>query len=125
MHHSFSRRWICNCWPEKWLRQEGYRFADRYASSKLPLDELRIAYDQKLRYSTLQLHVPPELGRKLPGLLYTYDDCGPIYCNLPDPTKDNRCIYSQRVDRDILQVCFITMGECELPKTLEETKSSA
>ncbi len=89
----------------KWLRREGYGFADRYTSNQLPLDELRIAYDQKLHYSTLQFHVPPELGRKLPGLPYPYDDCGPIYCNSPsDPTKDNRCMYSQRVDGDICEL---------------------
>ncbi|KAK0501744.1 hypothetical protein EDD18DRAFT_1317883 [Armillaria luteobubalina] len=109
----------------KWLRREGYGFADRYASNQLPLDELRIAYDQKLHYSTLQFHVPPELGRRIPGLPYPYDDCGSIYCNSPDPTKDNRCMYSQRVDGDILQVCFTAMGECELPKTLEEAKVGA
>ncbi|KAK0239353.1 hypothetical protein EDD85DRAFT_936439 [Armillaria nabsnona] len=110
----------------KWLRREGYGFADRYTSNQLPLDELRIAYDQRLHYSTFQFHVPPELGRRLPGLPYPYDDCGPIYCNSPsDPTKDNRCMYSQRVDGDILQVCFTAMGECELPKTLEEAKAGA
>ncbi|PBK99933.1 hypothetical protein ARMGADRAFT_1074766 [Armillaria gallica] len=96
------------------------------SDGRLPLDELRIAYDQKLHYSTLQFHVPPELGRRLPGLPYPYDNCGPIYCNSPsDPTKDNRCMYSQCVDGDILQVCFTAMGECELPKTLEEAKAGA
>ncbi|KAK0466730.1 uncharacterized protein EV420DRAFT_1474171 [Desarmillaria tabescens] len=50
----------------KWLRREGYGFADKYTRNQLPLDELKIAYDQKLHYSTLQFHVTPELGRKAP-----------------------------------------------------------
>ncbi|SJL13842.1 uncharacterized protein ARMOST_17291 [Armillaria ostoyae] len=31
----------------KWLRREGYGFADRYGRNQLPLDRLKIAYDQK------------------------------------------------------------------------------
>ncbi|KAK0188450.1 hypothetical protein F5146DRAFT_1225237 [Armillaria mellea] len=77
---------------------------------------------------TLQLLsslIVQDLQLLLPGLPYPYDDCGPIYCNSPDLSKDDRCTYSQRVDGDILQVCFTAMGECELPKTLKEAKAGA
>ncbi|PBK69033.1 hypothetical protein ARMSODRAFT_172347 [Armillaria solidipes] len=107
----------------KWLRREGYGFADTYTKNQLHLDQLRIAYDQKLQYSTLQFHVPPELGRKIPGLPLPYDECGYIYCLSTDPDKDHRNVYSQRIDGNFIQLCFSTMGEYELPKTLEEGKA--
>ncbi|KAG7444024.1 uncharacterized protein BT62DRAFT_952962 [Guyanagaster necrorhizus] len=109
----------------KWLRREGYGFADRYSPNQLPLDQLKIAYDQKLHYTTLQFHVTPELGRELPGLPVPYDECWVIYHNSMDPKKDNRSVYSHCVDGDIIQICFSAMGECELPKTLEEAKACA
>ncbi len=42
----------------KWLQREGYGFADTYSKIQRPLDGLKVAYDQKLRYSTLQFSVP-------------------------------------------------------------------
>ncbi len=72
----------------------------RMQKNELPLDKLKISYDQKLHYSTLQFHVPPELGRKLPGLPAPYDECGMIYVFIPDIKKENRCISSQKIDGD-------------------------
>ncbi|KAK0486200.1 hypothetical protein IW261DRAFT_1549089 [Armillaria novae-zelandiae] len=109
----------------KWLGREGYGFADKYTKNQLPLDKLKISYDQKLHYSTLQFCVPPELGRRLPGLPVPYDECGVIYCLFTDSAKDHRVMYSQRVDGDFLQVAFLAWGECELPTTLEEVKACA
>ncbi|PBK82809.1 hypothetical protein ARMGADRAFT_686101 [Armillaria gallica] len=109
----------------KWLGREGYGFADKYTKSQLPLDKLKITYDQKLHYSTLQFRVPPELGRRLPGLPVSYDECGVIYCLFTDSTKDHRIMYSQRVDGDFLQIAFLAWGQCELPTTLEEVKACA
>ncbi|SJL13850.1 uncharacterized protein ARMOST_17299 [Armillaria ostoyae] len=108
----------------KWLRREGYGVGDTYAKNELPLDKLKISYDQKLHYSTLQFHVPPELGRKLPGLPVPYDECGMIYVFIPDINKENRCISSQKIDGDFIQLCFTVNGSenAELPKTLEEAK---
>ncbi|KAK0494800.1 hypothetical protein EDD18DRAFT_284498 [Armillaria luteobubalina] len=109
----------------KWLGREGYGFADKYTKNQLPLDRLKISYDQKLHYSTLQFRVPPELGRRLPGLPVPYDECGVIYCLFTDSTKDHRVMYSQLVDKNILQIAFLAWGECELPTTLEEVKAGA
>ncbi|KAK0215034.1 hypothetical protein IW262DRAFT_1404470 [Armillaria fumosa] len=112
----------------KWLRREGYGVGDTYAKNELPLDKLKISYDQKIHYSTLQFHVPPKLGRKLPGLTVPYDECGMIYVFIPDSNKENRCIYSQRIDGDFIQLCFSVTGSesaSELPKTLEEAKAWA
>ncbi|KAK0215858.1 hypothetical protein EDD85DRAFT_996317 [Armillaria nabsnona] len=90
----------------KWLRREGYG---------------------KLHYSTLQFYVPPELGRRLPGLPVPYDECGMIYVFIPDINKENRCISSQKIDGDFIQLCFTVNGSesAELPKTLEEAKAWA
>lgn len=109
----------------KWLQREGYGFADTYSKIQRPLDGLKIAYDQKLRYSTLQFCVPPELGRKLPGLPVPYDECGVIYCLIADPEKENRGVYSQRIDGDFMQICFSISGgdDVELPTTLEEART--
>ncbi|KAK0212464.1 hypothetical protein DFS33DRAFT_1269259 [Desarmillaria ectypa] len=82
------------------LGREGYGFADRYTKNQLPLDKLKITYDQKLHCSTLQFRVPPELRRRLPGLPVPYDECGMIYCLFTDSAKDYRIMYSQRVDGD-------------------------
>ncbi|PBK99973.1 hypothetical protein ARMGADRAFT_1074800 [Armillaria gallica] len=109
----------------RWLRREGYGIGDTYAKNELPLHKLKISYDQKLHYSTLQFHVPPELGRKLPGLPVPYDECGMIYVFIPDISKERRCIYSQRIEGDFIQLCFGVAGSesaGELPKTLEEAK---
>ncbi|KAK0188408.1 hypothetical protein F5146DRAFT_1055127 [Armillaria mellea] len=109
----------------KWLQREGYGFSDTYSKIQRPLDGLKIAYDQKLRYSTLQFCVPPELGRRLPGLPVPYDECGVIYCLIADPEKENRGVYSQRIDGDFIQICFSVSGGdgVELPTTLEEAKA--
>ncbi|KAK0188421.1 hypothetical protein F5146DRAFT_982989 [Armillaria mellea] len=108
----------------KWLRREGYGIGGTYAKNELPLDKLKISYDQKLHYSTLQFHVPPELGRKLPGLPVPYEECGMIYVFIPDTNKENRCLYIQRIEGDSIQLCFGKVSD-ELPKTLEEAKTWA
>ncbi|KAK0202365.1 hypothetical protein DFS33DRAFT_1434784 [Desarmillaria ectypa] len=95
----------------KWLRNQ------------LPLDQLKITYDQKLHYSTLQFRVTPELGRRLPGLPTSWDECGGIFCLSTDPEQDFRNVYSQRVDGGIVQLCFSSLGDSNLPETLEEGKA--
>ncbi|KAG7444010.1 uncharacterized protein BT62DRAFT_1008697 [Guyanagaster necrorhizus] len=109
----------------KWLRREGYGFKDSYNRNQLALDELKIAYDQKLHYTTLQFRIPPEMSRRLPGLPVPFAECGIIYCLATDPTKENRSLYTNRVDKNIIQICFGAMGECELPTTLDAAKTCA
>ncbi|KAK0202371.1 hypothetical protein DFS33DRAFT_1275483 [Desarmillaria ectypa] len=99
----------------KWLRREGYGQSETYPSGKLPLDELKIAYDQKIVYSTLKLHVPPELGKRLPGLSASFEKCGLIYACIADPMLDCRGISLQRIEGNF----------DELPRTLEEIKKYA
>ncbi|KAK0489411.1 hypothetical protein IW261DRAFT_413502 [Armillaria novae-zelandiae] len=111
------------CAGIKWLKREGFGIAAEYPRGRLPLDELKIAYDQKIRYSTLHFHVPKEVGNRLPGLLTDYDDCGPIYNCTTDYNVDHRSIYAQRVEGDIVQVCCGAWGDADLPQTLDEVKN--
>ncbi|KAK0501778.1 hypothetical protein EDD18DRAFT_1347849 [Armillaria luteobubalina] len=107
----------------KWLRRAGYGFAGSYNKDQLPLDDLRITYDQKLKYTTLQFRVAPDVARRLPGLPAPFDECGFIYCLATDPAKETRCLFSNRVDKDIIHICFSVMGECELPTDLDAAKA--
>ncbi|KAK0466736.1 uncharacterized protein EV420DRAFT_645232 [Desarmillaria tabescens] len=109
----------------KWLRREGYGQAETYPSGKLPLDDLKITYDQKVVYSTLKLHVPPELGNRLPGLPASFDKCGLIYACITDPMLDCRTIALQRIEGDFVQVACTVFSADELPQTLEEIKKCA
>ncbi|PBK68974.1 hypothetical protein ARMSODRAFT_1038412 [Armillaria solidipes] len=109
----------------KWLRREGYGQSDTYPSGKLPLNELKIAYDQKIVYSTVKLHVPPELGNRLPGLPAPFDECGLIYACIADPVLDCRGITLQRIEGNLVQICCAVFGAGELPQTLEQIKKYA
>ncbi|SJL13855.1 uncharacterized protein ARMOST_17304 [Armillaria ostoyae] len=109
----------------KWLRREGYGQSDTYPSGKLPLNELKIAYDQKIVYSTVKLHVPPELGDRLPGLPAPFDECGLIYACIADPVLDCRGITLQRIEGNLVQICCAVFGAGELPQTLEQIKKYA
>ncbi|KAK0215033.1 hypothetical protein IW262DRAFT_1300269 [Armillaria fumosa] len=106
----------------KWLRREGYGQSETYPSGKIPFDELKIAYDQKIVYSTLKFRVPPELGNRLPGLPASFENCGLIYACLTDPVLDCRAITLQRIEGNLLHICCAVFGASELPQTLEEIK---
>ncbi|KAK0466721.1 uncharacterized protein EV420DRAFT_1698330 [Desarmillaria tabescens] len=110
------------CAGIKWLRREGFGIAAEYPRGKLPLDDLKIAYDQKTHYSTLHFHVPKEVGSRFPGLPTDYDDCGPIYNCTTDYTVDHRSIYAQHVEGNFVQVCCGAWGDVDLPQTLDEVK---
>ncbi|KAK0442351.1 hypothetical protein EV421DRAFT_1710715 [Armillaria borealis] len=109
----------------KWLRREGYGQSETYPSGKLPFDELKIAYDQKIVYSTVKFRVPPELGKRLPGLPASFDKCGLIYACIADPVLDCRGITIQRIEGNLVQVCCAVFGAGELPQTLEQIKKYA
>ncbi|KAG7444011.1 uncharacterized protein BT62DRAFT_934602 [Guyanagaster necrorhizus] len=109
----------------KWLRREGYGQSETYPSGKLPLDELKIAYDQKIIYSTIKFRVPPELGERFPGLPTSFKKCGLIYVCIADPALDCRGISLQRIEGNFVQICCAVFGADELPRTVEEIKKYA
>ncbi|KAG7443999.1 uncharacterized protein BT62DRAFT_1078160 [Guyanagaster necrorhizus] len=87
------------CAGIKWLRREGFGIAAEYPRRKLPLDELKIAYDQKIHYSTLHFHVPKE-------------NCTTDY------TVDHRSIYTQRVEGNFIKVYCGAWGDMDPPQTV-------
>ncbi|KAK0466737.1 uncharacterized protein EV420DRAFT_1505043 [Desarmillaria tabescens] len=109
----------------KWLKRQGYGQSGTYPCGKLPLEKLRITYNQKITYSTFEFYVPPELGNRLPGLPAPYEKCGLIYLCITDPTLDCRCIHIQRTDGNYIQLCCVIFGQIEHPRTLEEIKMYA
>ncbi|KAJ7833742.1 hypothetical protein B0H13DRAFT_2678831 [Mycena leptocephala] len=64
----------------KWLGRHGYGISDTYSGGKLPLHQLKISFDQKLRYSSMMFRInqawldrmplPPDI--KNAGHLYTF-----------------------------------------------------
>ncbi|KIY49046.1 hypothetical protein FISHEDRAFT_42132 [Fistulina hepatica ATCC 64428] len=44
----------------KWLERAGYGYGDKYSKNNLPLNEIRIAFDQKLYYSTFMFDLTPD-----------------------------------------------------------------
>ncbi|KAF5354617.1 hypothetical protein D9757_009569 [Collybiopsis confluens] len=108
----------------KWLQREGFGHSidGKYVKEALPLEDLRISYDQKIHYSTLAFRVTKELGERLdvPG---GWENCGPIYNCFTDSEVENRSIYSQRIEGDIVQLCCGAWGVANLPTTLEDVKS--
>ncbi|KAK0466719.1 uncharacterized protein EV420DRAFT_1260875 [Desarmillaria tabescens] len=104
----------------KWLKREGYGRSDMYPRGKVPLEKIKVAYDQKITYSTSSFHVPLELGNRLPGLPASYEKCGVIYICVTDPTLDCRGMHIQRSEGN-----FRKPLPPYLPRTLEEIKRYA
>lgn len=64
----------------KLLERAGYGFSSSYPAGKLPLDEIKVSYDQRLHYSSFMFSLTPSLRDLLPipggienkGALYTF-----------------------------------------------------
>lgn len=97
----------------KWLK--GAMFSGIEMSAKgLSIDDLKIHYDHKTRYSTLHFNIPDDLGKRLPvpggwnnaGAIFRlvvilYIDFGElnvIYSCFTGDKVDNKTIYCHRVD---------------------------
>ncbi|EGN96342.1 hypothetical protein SERLA73DRAFT_186054 [Serpula lacrymans var. lacrymans S7.3] len=106
----------------KWIKREGYGYAETYSKNALPLDQLKLSYDQKIRYATLEFSIPPALGKRLPipGGFYTQ---GSIYTCVARSDKDRCSAYASTLDGDRLQVLCGTWGAGEdPPRTIQATK---
>ncbi|KAJ7066179.1 hypothetical protein C8F01DRAFT_695638 [Mycena amicta] len=57
------------CAGFKWLSRHGYGTAPLYSGSALPLDDLKISLDQKLRYTSITYSASQEFMDRLKGLL--------------------------------------------------------
>jgi hypothetical protein len=48
------------------LKSAGYGFAETYPKGKLSLEDIRLSYDPKMYYCTMELTIPPALAKRLP-----------------------------------------------------------
>ncbi|PFH48973.1 hypothetical protein AMATHDRAFT_64243 [Amanita thiersii Skay4041] len=81
------------------------------------LDELRVTYDQIMHYSTIQFPVTDELYQRFPEEARRI---GPNMTCFPDSRKERKVIFSQIVDRNIVQLCAGQWGPAKLPASLDE-----
>ncbi|KAK0202403.1 hypothetical protein DFS33DRAFT_892713 [Desarmillaria ectypa] len=105
----------------KWHRREGYGFADIYEKPATP-GLVEDCIQPKASCSTLQSHVVPKLGRKHSGLPLPYDECGYIYIAFLRTQTKTIKTYTLSVLM-VTSLYFSTMGEYQLPNTLEESKA--
>ena len=81
------------------LERAGYGVTESYPRGTLPLTDLKVSYDQKVRYSTMTFHVSRELGERLPVPGGFYNNI-PIYGTLAGSRTNGRSIYVMRIDGD-------------------------
>ncbi|KAJ7814291.1 hypothetical protein B0H14DRAFT_2522274 [Mycena olivaceomarginata] len=76
----------------KWLERHGYGYSTRYPSGKLPLDQLKISFNQKLRYTSMLFKIPPGLHGCLP-FPEEYKKIKPIYTFLEEDVDNGRGLF--------------------------------
>ncbi|KAJ7468269.1 hypothetical protein B0H11DRAFT_1813877 [Mycena galericulata] len=87
----------------KWLERNGYGYAGTYAAGKLPLNELKISFDQKLRYSSMLFRISPTFRDQLPFPTADLWDTCPVYTFLEgSPDKGRGLFVLARPDGDQL-----------------------
>ncbi|KAJ7101457.1 hypothetical protein B0H15DRAFT_816167 [Mycena belliarum] len=110
----------------KWLERNGYGYSSKYPTGTLPLDQLKISFDQKLRYSTITFRIRPEIYKRLP-LPRDLEDTKPIYTLLENsPDGNRRAFVLMRADGENLIAFAGHHGTTQQqPKNLAELKEYA
>ena len=99
----------------KWLRRANFGTAIPRSRSDghdvHPLQQLKTVYDPKIRYSTFQYTITPELAKRLP-IPGGYYDQGAIYNCIPDGRVESRSIYTLKDEGDTRRhaMSFTTMS---------------
>ncbi|KAJ6560732.1 hypothetical protein B0H10DRAFT_2118816 [Mycena sp. CBHHK59/15] len=108
----------------KWLERNGYGYSATYPAGKLPLDKLKLSFDQKLRYSSMLFRITPAFHDRLP-LPAHLKDTKPIYTFLEDDIdKGRRLFVLMRPDGNQIMV-FAGYHDGDIrpqPRTLAEIK---
>ncbi|KAJ6567770.1 hypothetical protein DFH09DRAFT_1314277 [Mycena vulgaris] len=107
----------------KWLERNGYGYSDAYPAGKLPLNELKISFDQKLRYAFMTFRISPIFHERLP-LPADLKNTKPIYTFLEDGVDKGRSAFVlMRSDGDNLIAFVGHHGTIRSqPKNLAELK---
>ncbi|KAJ6530365.1 hypothetical protein DFH09DRAFT_934243 [Mycena vulgaris] len=110
----------------KWLKRNGYGYSAICPNGKLPLDQLKISFDQKLRYSSIMFRITPEFHDRLP-IPADAKNTGPIYTFLEDGVEQGRVLFAlTRPDGNQLLIFSGHHGNIlSQPKTLAEFKAFA
>ncbi|KAJ7463170.1 hypothetical protein FB451DRAFT_1139544 [Mycena latifolia] len=77
----------------KWLGRHGYGISDIYPAGKLPLDQLKISFDQKLRYSSIMFRINQAWLDRMP-LPPDIKNTGPMYTFLEDGVEQGRVLFA-------------------------------
>ncbi|KAJ7031093.1 hypothetical protein C8F04DRAFT_1186148 [Mycena alexandri] len=77
----------------KWLERSGYGYSSAYPGGKLPLDQLKISFDQKLCYCSIMFRITPEFHDRLP-LPADMKNTGPIYTFLDEEVEQGRTLFA-------------------------------
>ncbi|KAJ7712043.1 hypothetical protein B0H16DRAFT_1626511 [Mycena metata] len=77
----------------KWLERSGYGYSPAYSGGKLPLDQLKISFDQKLRYSSIMFRITPEFHDRLP-FPADMKNTGSIYTFLDEEVEKGRTLFA-------------------------------
>ncbi|KAL1746893.1 hypothetical protein HDZ31DRAFT_33158 [Schizophyllum fasciatum] len=105
----------------KWLPAAGFGQVDpsvkHRKNAPLSLEELKIAFDPKTRYATMEFPLPPDLLKRSP---VPDDGRNTIYCCLSHPTKNKESLYVLKRDGNIVQLCVGRWGGGETPSNLDE-----
>lgn len=76
-----------------WLDKAGYGKPDSRDTKALPLNELRVTYDPKIRYSTLEFPVSDDLLKRI-----NLPDGMSIHTGLTHPWKNNESVYALKTE---------------------------
>ncbi|EGN92006.1 hypothetical protein SERLA73DRAFT_191747 [Serpula lacrymans var. lacrymans S7.3] len=109
----------------KMLKHAGYGFADVYPKGKLSLDDIKLSYDPKMFYSTLELTIPPDLAKRLP-IPGGMDDHPAIAMCLSNARKDRKTLYLIGIDGPYrIHISSGAWDIADLPKTIDGVKKFA
>jgi hypothetical protein len=118
------------------LKNAGYGFAKTYPKGKLSLENIRLSYDPKMHYSTIELSIPPALAKRLPipGGIDSHpaiamcfgnkNECKTLYfigIDGPYRSKLIRLLYTKIVSftSHVVHISPGAWGIADLPKTIE------
>ncbi|KAJ7833743.1 hypothetical protein B0H13DRAFT_2110669 [Mycena leptocephala] len=88
----------------KWLGRHEYGISDTYPAGKLPLHQLKISFDQKLRYSSMMFRINQAWLDRMP-LPSDIKNTGPMYTFLEDGVEQGRVLFAlTRPDGDTFLV---------------------
>jgi hypothetical protein len=113
----------------KWLRRAGFDLIDSPDSPDSPDPSpdrdgddsgkhgIKLVYDQKVRYATLELYLTPDVVKRLPAAC-RWDSAGLIYGCTTDPRIDGNAVYAMRIEKDTGTYAILVSISLKLTTTI-------